>query len=75
MKRLAAALIVACLASIQAMAQHAVAPRSNVVPYYDEASARRLAYSEQPYYLGLGTSWQQRQTDSSVRYTKQIEAE
>ena len=56
-------------------AQSSLPARANVTPYYDEAAVEKLAYRESPYYLELTGSWQQRQTDSSVRYMRQLEAE
>ena len=49
--------------------------RANVTPYYDEAAIEKDAYRESPYYMELMGSWQQRQTDTSIQYTRQLEAE
>ena len=49
--------------------------RSNVTPYYDENGVAKEAYRESPYYMELTGSWQQRQTDSSVCYIRQVEVE
>lgn len=52
-----------------------IAPRSTVIPYDDEASIMKLAYRDSPYYLELTGSWSQKQTDSSIVYTRQIDAD
>ena len=65
-----------CLAGmVSAMAQTSLPARSNVTPYYEEAAVEKNAYRESPYYMELTGSWQQTQTDSSVCYTRQLEAE
>lgn len=57
------------------LAQSSLPARANVAAYYDEAAVEKLAYRDSPYYLELTGSWQQRQTDSSILYTRQLEAE
>lgn len=56
-------------------AQPSLPARANVIPYYDEASLTKDAYRESPYYMELTGTWQQRQTDSSVLYTRQLDVE
>ena len=68
-------LVASLLSGVCAMAQSPLPARANVAAYYDETSVEKLAYRESPYYLELTGSWQQRQTDSSIIYTRQLEAE
>ena len=56
-------------------AQQPIAARSNVVPYYDEASIEKDAYRESPYYQELSGTWKQRETDSSIIYSRSLETE
>ena len=56
-------------------AQTSLPARANVTPYYDDDAVEKQAYRESPYYMELTGSWQQRQTDSSVLYTRQLEPE
>lgn len=56
-------------------AQHVDRPGIDVVAYYDEDDITGLSYRESPYYLELSGSWKQRQTDSSIVYTRQIDVE
>ena len=58
-----------------AVGQHVDRPGLDVVAYYDENDIVKQAYRESPYFLELTGSWKQRATDSSVVYTKKIEAE
>lgn len=64
-----------CAWPLAIVAQHPMAARTNVIPYYDEASIEKNAYRESPYYQELAGSWRQRQTDTSIIYTRQINAE
>lgn len=58
-----------------AQPQPSLPARANVVPYYDESGIMKDAYRESPYYLEITGGWQQKETDSSIRYTRQLEAE
>ncbi len=49
--------------------------RPNVIPYDDEDAILKSAYRESPYFMELSGTWRQRQTDSSIIYTRQLEAE
>lgn len=49
--------------------------RANVVPYDDEDAIVKGEYRESPYYMELTGRWDQRQTDSSRSYTREIEVE
>lgn len=49
--------------------------RAEVTPYYDDASVERLDYRNSPYFMELSGSWRPQLTDSSVRYTREVEAE
>lgn len=49
--------------------------RANVIPYYDEADILKDAYRESPYYMELAGAWKQHATDSSICYTRQLDAE
>lgn len=46
---------------------------ANVVPYDDADAAQKLTYRESAYFLELTGSWKQRQTDSSLLYSRQID--
>lgn len=59
---------------VTAFAQ-SIPARTNVIPYYDDDAIEKGAYRESPYFMELTGSWQQRVTDSSLRYSKQLEAE
>lgn len=48
-------------------------PHANVIPYDDEDAIARLSYRDSPYFMELSGSWKQRQTDSSVIYTRQLD--
>lgn len=52
-----------------------VSARPLTVAFDDEKSIAREAYRESPYYMELAGSWRQKNTDSSVLYTKQIDVE
>jgi hypothetical protein len=49
--------------------------RANVVPYDDEDAIVKNAYRESPYYMELTGRWDQKQTDSSRVYSREIEVE
>ena len=49
--------------------------RTNVVPYDDEDAIVKNAYRESPYYMELTGRWDQKQTDSSRVYSREIEVE
>ena len=68
-------LLLACAAVFAAQAQQPMAARANVTAYYDEAAIEKDAYRESPYYQELSGSWKQQSTDSSVIYTRQLDAE
>lgn len=74
MRRLLLALL-CCMATVPLWAQSGtMVPRANVVAYYDEDAIVRLDYRSSPYYLELAGSWKQQNTDSSVLYSRQIDA-
>lgn len=56
-------------------AQQPMAARANVTAYYDDAAVEKLAYRESPYYQELTGSWQQIRTDSSTRYSRELDVE
>lgn len=58
-----------------AQPQNLTAPHSNVAAYDNEDGIAKLEYRESPYYLEISGTWKQRHTDSSLIYTKQIDAE
>ena len=75
MRRIFLAILLCLVASGPLMAQStALPPRANVTAYYDEDAIARLDYRSSPYFLELAGSWKQKNTDSSVVYTKQIDA-
>ena len=49
--------------------------RANVVSYDDEDAIVKNAYRESPYYVALTGRWNQKQTDSSRIYSREIEVE
>lgn len=56
--------------------QTAVLPaRANIAAYDDENGILKSAYRNSPYYMELDEPWEQRQTDSSVLYTCQLNVE
>lgn len=57
------------------VAQGVVPARPLMVAYDDDKAVIRETYRESPYYMELTGSWRQKQTDSSVMYTKQIDVE
>lgn len=61
--------------ALTAAAQHVDRPGLDVVAYYNESDILKQAYRESPYYMELTGSWKQRQTDSSVVYTRQLDVE
>lgn len=74
MRRLFPVLLLCCLPLAPVAAQNAVTPRSNVVPYDNEDAIAKLDYRTSPYYMELSGSWKQRNTDSSVFYSRQLDA-
>lgn len=75
MRRLVALLFVLLSLSLAAVAQLSIVPRANMVGYDDDGAIERLAYRESPYFMELTGSWKQRSTDTSVIYSRQIEAD
>lgn len=64
------------LAAISTVVAQGVVPaRPLMVAYDDDKSVIREAYRESPYYMELTGSWRQKQTDSSIVYTKQLDVE
>lgn len=49
--------------------------RANVVGYDDEDAIMKSAYRESPYYMTLSGRWDQKETDSSRIYSREIEVE
>lgn len=74
MKRSIAALILV-LCAIVANAQGVIPARPIMAAYDDESAISREGYRESPYFMELSGSWRQRQTDSSIIYTKQLDVE
>ena len=52
-----------------------ISARANVVPYDDEDAIVKNDYRESPYYMSLSGRWDQKQTDSSRIYSREIEVE
>lgn len=52
-----------------------VVPRANVVAYGDENDIAKLAYRDSPYYMELAGTWKQHRTDTSILYSRQLDAE
>lgn len=73
------ALMVLCLSALSTMAQQVdgarVAARANMAAYDDEADIMKTAYRESPYFMELLGRWNQKQTDSSIVYSRDIEVE
>lgn len=74
MKRLYAALLTAAMGATSLMAQ-SIPARPLTVAFDDEKQLIREAYRESPYYMDVAGTWRQKNTDSSVLYTKQIDVE
>ena len=75
MRRLVALLFILLSPPFTAVAQLPTSPRANMVAYDDDGTIEKLAYRESPYFLELTGSWKQRRTDTSIIYTRQIEAD
>lgn len=75
MRRLVALLVILLSLSFTTVAQMSIYPRANMVAYDDDNAIERLAYRESPYFMELTGSWKQRRTDTSIIYTRQIEAD
>ena len=75
MRRIVALLVVLLSLPIVAAAQSPMSPRANMVAYDDDGGIEKLAYRESPYFMELTGSWKQRRTDTSIIYTRQIEAD
>lgn len=75
MRRIVALLVVLLSLPIAAAAQSPMSPRANMVAYDDDGGIEKLAYRESPYFMELTGSWKQRRTDTSIIYTRQIEAD
>lgn len=75
MRRLLACILALLTLPVVTVAQHVPYPHANVVPYDDDAAIEKLAYRDSPYFQELTGSWKQRQTDSSVIYSRQLEAD
>ena len=69
------ALFVALIAVYTAAAQSVTVARPMMVAYDDAKAVAREAYRESPYFMELGGTWRQKQTDSSIVYTKQLDVE
>ena len=69
------ALFVALIAVYTAAAQSVTVARPMMVAYDDDKAVAREAYRESPYFMELGGTWRQKQTDSSIVYTKQLDVE
>lgn len=74
MKRLYAAFLMALLGTMSLAAQY-VPARPLTVAFDDENQIAREAWRESPYYMELAGTWRQKNTDSSVLYTKQVDVE
>ena len=68
----------AVLMGIPAWAQQEgarMAARANVEPYDDEAAIMKSAYRDSPYFMEFTGRWDQKKTDSSVIYSREVEVE
>lgn len=78
-KKLLLCLTVLMLGSVALEAQQGngnwLPARANVVAYDDESGIAKSAYRESPYYMALTGTWSQKQTDSSVIYSRQLQVE
>lgn len=75
MRRIIAWLLASLMLPVLSVAQPLSSPRANLVAYDDESAIEKLAYRDSPFFLELTGSWKQRHTDSSVVYTRQLEAD
>lgn len=76
MKKATLLLVTAMLFCVHLCAQEEgsrIAARSNAEAYDDENSIIKLAYRESPYFMELTGRWDQKKTDSSVVYSRDIE--
>ena len=74
MKRLFVAFLMSALGMVSLMAQ-SIQARPLTVAFDDEKQIAREAWRESPYYMELAGTWRQKNTDSSVLYTKQLDVE
>lgn len=74
MKRLFAAFLMLALGVTSLLAQ-SIPARPLTVAFDDEKQIARDAWRESPYYMELAGTWRQKNTDSSVLYTKQLDVE
>ena len=49
--------------------------RANVEAYEDEAGIMKSAYRDSPYFMEFTGRWKQKQTDSSIVYSREVEVE
>lgn len=75
MRRHSAWLLAFLTLPLMSVAQFVSSPHANVTAYDDAAAIEKLAYRDSPYFQELTGSWKQRQTDSSVIYSRQLEAD
>lgn len=72
-------LSVLCLCVMTTAAQQKesayVAARSNMAAYEDEADIMKTAYRESPYFMEFTGRWNQKQTDSSIIYSRSLDVE
>lgn len=52
-----------------------LAARANVEPYDEDAGIAKSAYRDSPYFMELTGRWNQKKTDSSVVYSREVEVE
>ena len=78
MRRAALLLAMAVLMGIPVRAQQEgarMAARANVEPYDEEAGIMKSAYRDSPYFMEFTGRWDQKKTDSSVIYSREVEVE
>ena len=72
-------LVVLNLCWVSAMAQKddgaRIEARSSIEAYEDDAGIMKLAYRESPYFMEFTGRWNQKQTDSSIIYSREVEVE
>ena len=49
--------------------------RANVEAYDDESGIMKSAYRDSPYFMEFTGRWDQKKTDSSVIYSREVEVE
>lgn len=75
MRRRLATIVLLLGCVVSATAQQPVRARANVTAYYKESDIEKEGYRESPYYRTLSGSWQQKTTDTSIIYSRQLDVE